>query len=259
MFSPSCVLFRSIWHDTGEMISDRRLHSIITWGDGANGVGLGLAVLAIGMPHLALTRKKLIDYAGAALSLALVMLFSWPATVAMAIAIFCYLLSREPSEWRGMIARLAVLGAVGYAVAAGDTAIDAAGYLCEIAGHGQPVSSRAAYAAVVSALVLIAMAAVRFMLGRWGLPFWFRFAALYFMLTGAITLASEYIGLVLIAQAMRFHLAMEIGFILTLVFGASLLLNHRRRRQYAIALIVLLFTGRQTIVSPLRAAGCRLP
>ena len=54
------------------------------------------------MLHLALTRKKLLDYAGAALSLALVVLFSWPATVAMAMALlFCYVLSREVPEWRG--------------------------------------------------------------------------------------------------------------------------------------------------------------
>jgi hypothetical protein len=251
VFSPSCVLFRSIWHDTGEMISDRRLHSIITWGDGANGVGLGLAVLAIGMLHLALTRKRLLDYAGAALSLALVMLFSWPATVAMAMAIFCYLLSRESSEWRGMIARLAMLGACAYAAAAAwipPSTLLATYARSQAMGNPFP-AGQAHVRVIVSALVLIAMAAVRFVFGRWGLPVWLRFAVLYFMLTAAITLAAEYTGLVLIAQAMRFHLAMEIGFILTLVFGASLLLNHRRRWQYAIALILVLFTVRQTIVA----------
>jgi hypothetical protein len=251
VFSPSCVLFRSVWHDTGEMISNRRLHSIIGWGDGANGVGLGFAVLAIGMLHLALTRKRVLDYAGASLSVALVMLFSWPATVAMAMALFCYLLSREVSEWRGMIVRLAVLGAVGYAAAAAwvpPSTLFATFARSQVMGSPFP-PGQAQARAIVSVLVLIAMAGVRFVLGRLGQPFWFRFAALYFILTAAITIAVEYTGLVLIAQAMRFHLAMELGFILTLVFGASLLLSHRRRWQYAMALIVVLFVVRQTILA----------
>ena len=249
ILSPSCLIEPSVWRDTGGMISNRRLHSIVFWGDSPNGVTLGLVVLAIGALHLALTRRRPLDFAGATVAVALVMLFSWPASIAMVMAICCYLLSREVSEWRRMTARLAGIGIFSYAIAAPwipPSTLISTYKISQVMQNAVP-HEHARMRAVVGFLLILGLIAARFALSR--APSWFRFATLYTMLTGGVTLVYEFTGLVLIAQAGRFHLAMEIGIILMLAFGASLLLNNHRRWPYAMAIALVILTARQTIVA----------
>lgn len=249
ILSPSCLIEPSVWNDTGHMISNRRLHSILFWGDGPNGVTLGLVVLAIGALHLALTRRRPADYAGATVALAAVMLFSWPATVSMVMASFCYLLSRDTLEWRGMIVRLAGIGMFAYAIAAPwipPSTLISTYKISQVMQNAVP-HEQARMRALVGILLMLGLIAARFLLSR--APSWFRFAMVYTILTAGVTLIYEFTGLILIAQASRFHLAMEIGIILLLAFGASLLLNNHRRWQYVMAIVLAIFTVRQTIVA----------
>ncbi len=55
------------------------------------------------------------------------------------------------------------------------------------------------------------------------LPGYLRFFVLYFFYMAAITLGYYWAGLTLLAQPGRFHLAMEMGFVLSLVFAVRLL------------------------------------
>jgi hypothetical protein len=249
VFSPSCVLVPAIWRDTAGMISNRRLHNIVGWGEGPNAVTLGIVVLAIGLLHLALTRGRPVHYLGAALAVAAVPLCSWPAFMALLMAIVCYLLSREPREWKQMLPRLFLIGCFAYAAVAvwlpPSTIFATYERSRDMTGSPAPGAGRA-----LAGLALLAlMAGSWFLLRRFRLPFWFRFAVFYLELTGWITLVASYGGPLLITQAERFHLAMEIGFILTLVFGVSLLLDGRRRMGYAACALLLAFSIRQTPVA----------
>jgi hypothetical protein len=76
-----------------------------------------------------------------------------------------------------------------------------------------------------------------------------QFAIYQLAITGTITLLAYYDGIMLVTQPQRFQLAMEIGCILTLAFGTSLLVERRRRIQQAIAILLLLFAARQIIIA----------
>jgi hypothetical protein len=249
VFSPSCLLVPSIWHDTGEMISNRRLHNIVAWGEGPNAVTLGLVVLALGFLHLAVTRGKPVHYVGAAITAALVPLCSWPAFAAMLIAIACYVLSREPKDWMRIVGKMSVIGVFAYSAVAAwlPPSTVRATYLRSrvMMGTPRPGLGRE-YAAGGMILVLLAL---WILFRRFGAPFWFRFAVFYMTITAWIALLAFYGGPQLVTQAQRFHLAMEIGIILTLSFGVSLLIEGRRRLQYAVAALLLAFVVRQTVVA----------
>ncbi len=251
VFSPSCVLVPSIWHDTGEMISNRRLHNIVAWGEGPNAVMLGVAMLAIGLLHLAVTRRTRLLYAGAVLSVAALLASSWPSTMAFAIAVGCYLLAREPREWAGLIARIAAICAAAYAIVAPwippSTVARTFARTNVMVGAPRPEQ---AHARAIAAVILVALvAALWLVFRRFRLPSWFRFASFYFAVTGFITLVAMYGGPLLLTQSARFHLAMEIGFILTLVFGVSLLVQGRPHVRYVVAALLAIFALRQTIAA----------
>ena len=245
VFSPSCVLVPDIWRDTGQIICNRRLHNIVDWGEGPNAATLGLAILAIGFLHLAVTRGRPVHYLGAVIATALVPLCSWPSFMAMVMGIACYLLSREAAEWKRLIARLVPIAFVAYALVAVwlPPSTILATYLRSRVMTGAPPPGTNHYLADLGLGILLL--ALWLLFRRFRLPFWFRFAAFYLALTGWITLAADYAGVLLLTQAARFHLAMEIAFILTLSFGVSLLVQKRRRVQYVMAAILLAFAVRE--------------
>jgi hypothetical protein len=249
VLSPSCLLVPSIWHDTGEMISNRRLHNTVGWGEGPNAVTLGLAMLAIGLLHLAVTRGKPVHYVGAVIATAVVPLCSWPAFAAMLMGIGCYVLSRELGEWKHIISRLSLIGAFAYALVAVwlPPSTILATYLRSRQMMGTPPPG---FGRALAALGLCLLLALLWMLfRRFQPPFWFRFAAFYLAITAWISLADFYGGPQLAPQAGRFHLAMEIPFILTLSFGVNLLTEGWRRTQYTVIAILLAFAIRQTPVA----------
>jgi hypothetical protein len=249
VLSPSCLLVPAIWHDTGEIISNRRLHNIVAWGEGANAVMLGVAMLAIALLHLALTRGRPIHYLGAVLACAAVPLCSWPAAMALVMAVACYMLSREPGEWKRTIPRLLLIGAFAYALAAGwipPSTIIATWARTQVMMAPSPPGPARPLAALG---LLLLLAALWMVFRRFRLPFWFRFSVFYLAVTGWICLLASWGGPQLLTQSKRFQLAMETGFILTLVFGVGLLIEGRRRTQYVAAALLLLFAIPQTIVA----------
>ena len=63
------------------------------YGDGPQIAALVLATLAIGTLDVALEKKRPVYYFAAAVSMAAVILTNWIGTMALAVAVGCYLLS----------------------------------------------------------------------------------------------------------------------------------------------------------------------
>src|SRR5262249_43949175 len=160
-------------------------------------------VLAIGLLHLALMRGRRIHYFGAVLATALVPLCSWPAFVAMLMAIVSYLLSRDPAEWKRMIIRLIAIGAVAYSLVAEwiPPSTVWALFLRTRVIMGAPRPGAGRVLAAVGCCILLVGLWLLFRRSR--LPFWFRFAAFDLALTGGITLTSFYTGVQLLTQSER--------------------------------------------------------
>jgi hypothetical protein len=210
---------------------------------------LAFAMLAVAAIHAAVTTRRPIAYAGAVASFGIVMLSSWPASVVMILAISCYVVALPPAKWRPVALRIAAAAVISYAAIAPwippstlFSTFDRSGSMNGAYPPGQGLARTAA------ALGLLAV----FALTRWAMgraPFWFRFAAQFTLLTGGVALIYEYSKIVLVTQAIRFHLPMEIGISLTTAFAASLLLHRRKKAQYAMAVLVVALSVWLTILA----------
>jgi len=248
LVSPSAFLAPEIRQDLGSLFWDQRLHSIVWYGDSPHVSSLTLIPLAILALDMALKKGRPIYYVGAALALAAVPLTNWPGAIALTFAVLAYGLSqvRTGGLRRGLRrwVLIAATGALAYCLAVTwippstvfTTQADTQGFV--------PVNRftprHLAYAAGLAAgawMLLRLAAALR-------TPRYLRFFLLFFYFMAAITLGWYWCGLTLIAQPWRFHLAMEAGFTLSLIFSVRLLVQRwtaLRRPAAAVFAILCVF------------------
>jgi hypothetical protein len=221
--SPSAFLAPEIRRDLGSLFWDQRLHTVATYGDAPHVVSLTLLPLAILALDLALERKRPIYYVAAALALAAVPLTNWPGAIVLACAVAAYGLTiAHGGRWRNW-ARMGGMGALAYALAIPwmppstifNTLTDVRS-LDPANRFGPWHLLYIAMAAVCAWILLRLFSAVR-------APGYLRFFLLFFLFMAAITLGWYWFGVTLLAQPNRFHLAMEMGFTLSLVFAVRLL------------------------------------
>lgn len=248
VWSPAALLMPSVRGDAGGLTHARRLQALVKYGEGPNVTGLMLMMLAVGALHLALERRTPGRIVLAVLALAAVPLTSWPSSVVLSVATACYLFSREPRQWTRSVAWTIGLGALAYALASPwiPPATVLQTYQNTQTMGEAPVRNATYYGYWTGLLVLLLL--LRLVLQKVRVPAWLRFALLFTLGIGWIPMMAEWRGVYLLPQPLRFHLAMEIGVVLTLVFAGAWLLPRRRTIQWTAAALLLVVATRQAMV-----------
>jgi len=261
LVSPSALLVPEIRRDLGSLFWDRRLHTMAVYGDNPHVASLALVPLAILALDVALERRRPVYYVAAALALAAVPLTNWPGAIVLACAVGAYGLcmpipSRDPVPSRdrkgavpgrlGTWARTAGVGALAYAMVI-PWLPPSAIITTQSAVQGFDPAYRfnphhLAYLAILAVCTWVLLR----LLSAARAPGYLRFFLLFFFGMAAVTLGHYWFGLTLLAQPWRFHLAMEMGFTLSLVFTVRHLLQCRAatfaewlRRPIAVAFAIL--------------------
>jgi len=220
LFSPSVLFVPVIRYDLGSTWWARRLQALVVYGEGPNVTGLMLAMLALALVHRALTRKTPLVNCLAALAVAAVPATSWPATIALITALLCYVASLSAKDLSSALGRLIIIGvgAFGFAspFAPPSTILGTFAQANVMDDAPTPGPSRW----ISLALMAVALVLLRGILAWRRAPFHLRFPLLWFLLTGWIVISVSAFGIRVIPYPLRFHLAMEIPFLIAVVVCA---------------------------------------
>ena len=246
LFSPSGVFVPGIRYDMGSLWFARRFHAMAYYGEGPNVSGLSLvpfALLGVHAVYQKLSPSRLIF---AAIALATTVLISWPASVALTMAVLAYLLSRPVlPDWR-RVASLLLLAVVSYALIAPWMPISTIlvnQRNSQLIGGPYHYSFRHVlyFGALAAAIFLL-----RMILRRRRFSETLQFASFWTLITGTVAFAAHWFHIALLPQPERFHLAFELGFVMLMGIGGAKLL--RMPRIGYVALIgFMIFFGFQTL------------
>ncbi len=246
LFSPSVLLVPVIRYDVGGLWHARRLQALAVYGEGPNVTGLTLAMLAMAAVHWALTRKTPLTACLAAVAVAAVPATSWPATMALAMALLCYVVALDPEDLRPAIARLLIIGigAFGFAspFAPPSTILGTLAQANVMDDGPTPGPGRW----VALGLMAVALVALRAILWWRRTRFELRFPLIWFLLTGWIVVTASATGIRVIPYPVRFHLAMEIPLLLAFSICALWIARRWRKIQRPALVVLVLFCCIQT-------------
>jgi hypothetical protein len=241
LISPSAFLVTEIYRDLGSFFWDQRLHVMAGYADNQNVAALTLLPLAILALDVALEKRRPIYFVAAAAALAAVPLTDWPGAIAATFAVLAYGLSETGAGWLRRWLLIAAIGALGYAFTVTwippstviTTQADTQGFVAANRFTPHHLIYAAALAAGTWALLRLTAAARA--------PRYLRFFLLFFFYMAAITLGWYWLGVTLLAQPHRFHVAMEMSFTLSLVFTVRLMLQRWTaiRRPVGVAFAIL--------------------
>ena len=221
LLSPSAWLIREIRADLGGAFLMQRMHTMVVYGDGPHVASLTFLPLALLALHNAIEHRKAWRYVLAACALATVPLINWPGTIDLAFAVLAYLIAYRTARPPIWILRCAAIAALAYGLACRWMPPSMiALYVHNVEG----LESRYRFSAIHFAYTLgliLTMSAVHLALARFSAPRHIQFAALFLIPPAVIVLASYRLDVVLLAQPNRFHLSMEMAFILLAVFAAG--------------------------------------
>jgi hypothetical protein len=224
LISPSAFLVPEIRRDLGSLLGARRLQTPVTWGDSPHVCSLTLIPLAIVALDVALARRRPVFFVLAALALAAVPLTNWPGAIVLAFALMAYGFSL-PSKTRPRAAA-SILGValLAYCLAVPwmppSTVINTETEVQAWSAANRFSLHHLVYAAAIGAGIWILLR-----LTARGVEAPLRFFLLFFLFMAAITLGYYWLGLTLLAEPHRFHLAMEMGLVLTLMSLAQCMLE----------------------------------
>ena len=212
LFSPSALFMPGVARDIGGLWYARRLQVLTYYGEGPHVSAMTLLPLVILALQNALVRRTRRALALAALAIALVFLTNVPGTMALGLAVFCWICAQHAD-------RLA---------AAWKTAAGASLLAYGIACFGIPPSSLLTVGGNIGAMhagfsnslkhgpallivVLVAVGAAGYGLARTRIPLLLRFAVLFFGLLAPLAITANFEVYELLPQVGRLHLEAEMG------------------------------------------------
>ena len=237
LWSPS-LLLPLVRADIGSWHHARRLQTLVHYGEGNHNTGLSLLPLALLCAWLAMTRRRFGWCLAAGILLAAQVLTNAFAAVDLAAGV-AILACLQPRGAR--LRSLALLAAVGAAAYLWISPILTPDLIHTIRTNSMMVEGNYRYTPPVIAaglLVLALAAAIWYLTGRWN-DWFLRFAVLFTWIFGAVVM-NHFAGVALLPQPWRYHLEMEMGLCLVIVYGARRLLSpaHPRVRIGAAALLL---------------------
>ena len=234
-------MVKEIRFDTGGWFGPRRLVTLVVYGEGPHLASLLFLPLAIGLLHLALTKRRPVLYFGAALAVAATVLSNWIGAFALALAVTCYLFSgagtragdkRSLTPNRSSLClRAAAIGAWAYAIA---MPFIPPSTISTIRANAPLVGGK-----FILNLPLEAVFITTFLLLAWALKAArleprIRFGVLLLYGTGFISMSAYWFNLIVIPQPHRYHLEMDLAFWL----AAALVFTRLPRAAVALAILV---------------------
>ncbi len=238
LFSPS-ALFPEILADLGSPFAGRRLQVLTYYGEGAHIAALALLPIAILALERAVDTRTGRSFALAALAMAAVFLTNVPGSMALALAVFCWICA-QPAGRRGASWRIAAsAAALAYGLACfGDPPSSLRAVFKNVGPMHAGFSQGLRHAPYLLPLLLAAVAVAGYLASRSPMPLFVRFGLLYFALTFLLVLTARKPGFELLPQASRLQLELELGASLLLGWAAWLLYRWRRTRCAVVAFIV---------------------
>lgn len=224
LISPSAFLVGDIRRDLGSLFGAQRLHTVVGYADSPHVSSLTLIPLAILALDVALERKRPIYYVAAALALASVPLTNWPGTIVLAFTVLAYGLSLGWGAWLRRWSLIVAISALGYGFAVPWAPPSTILTTVADTQKFEPVNEFGVHHLLYAAALVVCTVILLRVFSSVRVPGYLRFFLLFFFYMAAITLGHYWLDVTLLAQPHRFHLAMEMGCILSLVFAVRLLL-----------------------------------
>ena len=212
LFSPSALLMPDVARDIGGLWYARRLQVLTVYGEGPHISAMTLLPVAILALENALASRTVRRLALAALSIALVSLTNVPGTMALGLAVFCWICAQPGDRRRAAWVVAGSASALAYCLACYGVPPSS---VRTIVGNVGPMhtgfSNSLRNGPILLPLVLISVAVAGYLLGRTRLPLFVRFAILFFGLIAGLALTAHIETFELLPQAGRLHLEMEMG------------------------------------------------
>jgi hypothetical protein len=210
--SPSALFMPGVARDIGGLWFSRRLQVLTVYGEGPHVSAMTLIPLVILALEGALTRRTPRSLVPAVVAIALVFLMNVPGTMALGLAVFCWICAQERTRL-----------APAWKIAAGASAL-AYGLACygippsslvTVGGNIGPMhrgfSASLAHGPVWLILAFAAVAACGYGLARLRVPLVLRFAILFLGLVAPLAITSNTEVFELLPQVGRLHLEAEMG------------------------------------------------
>ena len=220
LFSPSVLFMPNVARDVGGYWFARRLQVIADYGEGPHISAMTLLPVVILALQNALTRKTLRTLALAAIAMALVFVTNIPGTMALSLAVFCWICAqpweRHFAAWRiAVTASVLAYGLACYGVPPSSAFTVGGNVGAMHRGFSNSLKHGPVWLLLAFGCVLVA----GYGLQRTRVPLATRFAFLYFALVAPMAVTARIDTFELLPQVGRLHLELEMGFCL-MVGGA---------------------------------------
>ncbi len=239
LFSPSLLFFPLIRDDANGWWNARRLQALVQYGEGPGIAGLTLAMLAIGLVHLAVQRKTALSTCLAALAIAAVPATNWPMTIALLMGLTSYLIALDWADLRTSLPRLVLIGALAFGLAAMPVPPSQILGTFAQANRMDPRSIDDPVQRMAVVILILAVVLARLLLDKYKVPLAIRFPILFALLTGYLVVMDVWAHIRIMPFANRFHVALEIPLILIFISLAKMAIDRwPRLRTGAFALLL---------------------
>ena len=212
LFSPSALLMADVARDLGGLWYSRRLQVMTVYGEGPHVTAMTLLPVAVLALENALVKRTGRALALAALSIALVFLTNIPGSMALGVAVFCWICAQPRGRRRAAWGVAASASALAYCLACFGVPPSSMFRVGANAGDmHRGFTNSLHYGPLPLVLALGSVAAAGFLLARTRLPLAVRFAILFSALAGAMAATAHSETFELLPQVGRLHLEFEIG------------------------------------------------
>ena len=212
LFSPSALLMADVARDLGGFWYGRRLQVMTVYGEGPHVTAMTLLPVVVVALQYALVKRTGRALALAALSIALVFLTNIPGSMALGLAVFCWICAQPRDRLRAAWLVAAAAAALAYGLACfGVPPSSMFRVGANVGDMHRGFSNSLQYGPLPLLLVLGSVAATGFVLARTRLPLTVRFAFLFSALAGAMAATAKSETFELLPQVGRLHLEFEMG------------------------------------------------
>jgi hypothetical protein len=238
LLSASCFLIPEIREDSLGWFGPRRLENLAHYGEGPLQFSFLFLLLALGLIHLALERRRPIYFFGAGVAIAAVPLSNWIGGVALALTLTAYLLSGLGGKGNFRWYAIAAMGVFAYALAM--PWITPSVIATIRAGGARFVGFELAdRARWIAFAIMAAIALLAWLLARWRLHPRLRFGILFALISAAIPLANFWGKIEFVPQPWRYPVLMDLAVCFSLALALPVQFGKLHARAFAVVLIAL--------------------
>ena len=239
LLSPSAFLMPNVARDIGGLWQNRRLQVLTVYGEGPHISAMTLIPVVILALEYAINRRTGRALAFAAISVALVFLTNVPGSMALGLAVFCWICA-QPSEQHALAWLIGAMAAVlAYGLACyGLPPSSVATVLHTVGPMHSGFSNSLQHGPWALVATLGAAAAIGYVLSRTRMPLVVRFAFLNFGVLVVLVLTAKSGEFEMLPQVGRLHLEMEMG--ICVVMGTAAWASYRRMPRTMRPVLVLL-------------------